>query len=97
MVSTPEMRQSCWRDGKVWRCGGAAASALAGKTGSQRVTCQERDRDTYGRMVAKCGVAGADLGEWMVLNGWAVAYRRYSYEYSRAEQALQIRQVFRLL
>ena len=26
-----------------------------------------------------------DLGEWMVANGWAVAYYLYSYEYSRAE------------
>ena len=31
-------------------------------------------------------VAGADLGEWLVLNGWAVAYVYFSYEYSRAEQ-----------
>ncbi len=37
-------------------------------------------------MVAKCAVAGADLGEWLVLNGWAVAYVYFSYEYSRAEQ-----------
>ena len=29
--------------------------------------------------------AGKDLGEWMLLNGWAVASHLYSYEYSRAE------------
>ena len=27
-----------------------------------------------------------DLGEWLVANGWAVAYVYFSYEYSRAEQ-----------
>lgn len=30
-------------------------------------------------------MAGEDLGEWMALNGWAVAYTYYSYEYTRAE------------
>ena len=26
-----------------------------------------------------------DINEWLVLNGWAVAYTYYSYDYSRAE------------
>ncbi len=84
-IDAPETRQLCRLDGKPWRCGEDATSALAGKVGRQHVTCQERDRDRYGRMVAKCRVAGSDLGEWMVLNGWAVAYVYFSYEYSRAE------------
>ncbi len=85
-IDAPEMRQSCWLDGKVWRCGGAAASALAGKIASRAVACQELDRDRYGRIVAKCAVAGVDLGEWLVVNGWAVAYYLYSYDYTRAER-----------
>ncbi len=32
-------------------------------------------RDRYKRMVARCTVAGEDLGEWMVSQGWAVADR----------------------
>ena len=62
-----------------------AATALTDKLGRLPVTCAELDRDRYKRIVTKCAVAGEDLGEWMVLNGWAVAYVRYSYEYSRAE------------
>ncbi len=85
-IDAPELRQSCWRDGKVWRCGGAAASALAGKIASRAVACQELDRDRYGRIVAKCAVAAVDLGEWMVAHGWAVAYVYFSYDYTRAEQ-----------
>ncbi len=49
------------------------------------VACEELGRDPYGRIVAKCSVASEDLGEWMVANGWAVAYYLFSYEYSRAE------------
>ena len=37
-------------------------------------------------MVAKCIVAGADLGDWRVPNGWAVACVYLSYDYTRAEQ-----------
>ncbi len=32
-------------------------------------------------MVARCTVAGEDLEKWMVANGWALAYRRYSLDY----------------
>ena len=84
-IDAPETRQSCRLDGKPWRCGEDAMSALAGKIGRQRVTCRELDRDTV-LTVAKCSVAGVDLAEWLVLNGWAAAYHLYSYEYSRAEQ-----------
>ncbi len=45
---------------------------MAGKIASRAVACQELDRDRYGRMVAKCTVAGEDLGEWLVANGWAL-------------------------
>jgi len=85
-IDAPESRQSCRLDGKPWRCGEDATSALGGMVGRQRVTCQELDRDRDGRIVARCGVAGMDLGEWMVSNGWAVAYYLYSYDFSRAEQ-----------
>ncbi len=70
---------------KPWMCGKYAANVLAEKIGRRSLACEERDRDRYGRIVARCSVAGEDLGEWMVANGWAVAYYLYSYEYSRAE------------
>ena len=85
-IDAPEARQLCRLDGKPWRCGQDATNALAGKIDRQRVTCREVDGRRRGRMVATCTVAGVDLGEWMVLNGWAVAYHLYSYEHSRAEQ-----------
>ena len=47
----------------------------------RRVTCQERDRDRYGRVVAVCRVGGEDLGAWLLGNGLALAYRRYATAY----------------
>ena len=84
-IDAPESGQLCHLDGSPWQCGKDAAYALADKINRRPVTCEDLGRDRYKRMVAKCTVAGEDLGEWMVVNGWAVAYYLYSYEYSRAE------------
>ena len=40
--------------------------------------CEERDRDSYGRIVAVCQLAGQDLNAWLVAQGWALAYRQHS-------------------
>ena len=85
-IDAPESGQSCQLDGKPWMCGRDAANALSDRIGRRAVHCVELDRDRHERIVAKCAVAGADLGEWMAANGWAVAYYLHSYEYSRAEQ-----------
>ena len=84
-IDAPEAKQLCQRDGEPWQCGKSATEALKSWIGDRPVSCEELDRDRYKRIIAKCLVDGQDLGEWMVLNGWAVAYVRYSYEYTRAE------------
>jgi endonuclease YncB( thermonuclease family) len=58
--------------------------------GIQVVTCVELDRDRYKRMIGRCIAGGEDLGEWMVLNGLAVAYYRYSDDYRDAEQLVKM-------
>jgi endonuclease YncB( thermonuclease family) len=84
-IDAPETAQVCRLDGKPWMCGKDAANALAEKISHRPVTCEDLGRDRYERMLARCTVAGEDLGEWLVANGWAVAYYQFSYEYSRAE------------
>ena len=51
------------------------------------VTCEERDRDRYGRVVAVCRHSGRDIYAWLVREGWALAYRRYSLAYVNEEAA----------
>ena len=51
------------------------------------VSCDPRDLDRYGRVVAVCFKGNEDLNRWMVANGWAVAYRRYSLDYAADEAA----------
>ena len=83
-IDAPEAKQNC-RDLKgEWQCGFEATNALAFFVAKNWVTCVERDVDRYGRVVAVCyagGIGGPDIGERMVLEGWALAYRRYSTDY----------------
>src|SRR5450759_2600163 len=64
--------------GERWRCGQQASFALADRIKRATISCEPRDRDRYGRTVAVCFKEDEDLNRWMVANGWAVAYRRYS-------------------
>ena len=43
--------------------------------------------DRYGRIVAVCRIGAVNLNAWLVLEGWAVAYRRFSGEYVLHEEA----------
>lgn len=91
-VDAPEMTQHCFTaENMPWRCGQQAALALADHIEGMTVSCAEQDWDRYGRMVAICSTDG-DLALWMVLNGWATAYRRYSDLYIGAEDHARIAQ-----
>ena len=86
-IDAPESRQTCEADGQTYRCGQQAALALADHIGQQAVTCEQRDVDRYGRVVAVCRAGAEDLNAWMVAQGWALAYRQYSTAYVGQEDA----------
>lgn len=87
-IDAPESAQLCTdEDGRQWRCGQKAALALAERIGTRSVACEGTGRDRYRRTLAICRIADADLNEWMVRQGWALAYRRYSTEYVPAEDS----------
>ena len=54
--------------------------------GGLPVRCEAQGTDRYGRTIATCSVQGEDIEAWMVLNGWALAYRRYSLDYVSEEE-----------
>jgi len=85
-IDAPESRQLCaTAEGQRWRCGQQAALSLADRIGHRQVSCTVRDIDRYGRFIAVCHQDGTDLNGWLVREGWAVAYRRYSRDYIRDE------------
>ncbi len=84
-IDAPEAKQTCASGDKEWRCGWEATNALANIVGKHWVTCSKRGVDRYRRVVAVCRAGPIDLNAWMVSNGWAVAYRKYSMDYVRDE------------
>lgn len=87
-VDAFEAEQTCRdRSGVAYGCGGRASRYLTGLIGTGLVSCTGRDVDRYSRLVAVCRVGAVDLGEALVRAGHAVAYRRYSSDYVRVEDA----------
>jgi endonuclease YncB( thermonuclease family) len=86
-VDAPESRQMCGPPDQLWPCGRRAANALSDWIGGRTVSCLVRRTDRFGRLIATCSVSGADMQDWLVRNGWAMAYRRFSMDYVAAEQA----------
>src|SRR4051794_21275964 len=66
-IEAPESGQTCLdAKGQRYGCGQKAALVLDARIGEGVVTCERKDMDRYGRMVAVCHVFGEDLGAWMV-------------------------------
>ncbi|KIZ00113.1 Succinoglycan biosynthesis protein exoI [Monoraphidium neglectum] len=90
-VDAPEKAQSCKNaQGADYSCGVNSLQALTARVGTSQVRCTVKSKDQYGRNVAACSIlspGGAeDMGEWLVSNGYAVAYRSISKEYVPAEE-----------
>lgn len=88
-VDAPERKQTCVADGSRWPCGERAARALATRASKRTIFCTEKDLDRYGRIAATCRLEGVDLNAWLVTEGWALAYRRYSDDYVEEEAHAQ--------
>ena len=87
-IDAPELHQSCNDDrGVRYACGEVARAELQRHVGDAPIMCVPVDRDQYGRAVARCYAGTEDLNRWMVANGWAVAYREFSRDYTPAENA----------
>ncbi|MFC3631676.1 thermonuclease family protein [Paracoccus angustae] len=85
-IDAVEKNQTCQdRRGREWPCGRHATEKLAAALDGQTVRCQVQDTDRYGRAVSVCEAGGKDINHWVVRNGWAVAYTRYSRDYEGAE------------
>lgn len=81
-VDAPELRQTCRRqDGSPWPCGQMAAAALSLHLGGRPVLCRLSGNDRFGRALGRCWAEGEEINAWLVREGWAVAYTRYSWRY----------------
>jgi endonuclease YncB( thermonuclease family) len=89
-IDAPEMDQVCLTSsGECWRCGEEARARLAEKIDRQFITCRANGEDRYGRTLATCrlGLSDVDLNAWMVSEGLALSFVRYSHRYDGDEAA----------
>jgi endonuclease YncB( thermonuclease family) len=84
-IDAPESAQLCQRDGQSYPCGQQATLALDRVIDQGYVTCNAKDIDRYGRIVAVCFLGNIDLNGWLVSQGYAIAYLKYSTDYAYAE------------
>jgi endonuclease YncB( thermonuclease family) len=86
-IDAPETRQTCeGRDGQTYECGRDSRAVMVELTRDRAVTCDPRDNDRYGRVVAVCRTEAGDINA-IVRRGWAVDWPRYSNgAYSREQQ-----------
>lgn len=80
-VDAPDFNQTCEdKQGGVFDCGKESASALSRwLTTLQPVQCEPRGNDNAGNVIAICYTAtGDDIGGWLVRNGYALDWPKYS-------------------
>ena len=80
-IDTPELKQTCIKDGVKNPCGIIAKKILIDKIGSNKVECISEGKDIYKRTLAECFVNGESLSSYLVRSGYAFAYRKYSKKF----------------
>ena len=92
-IDAPEMRQKCKKEFlkisstigfifyKDYNCGEVSKKKLKDKINKSEIKCISSSKDRYKRHIATCFKGQTNLNQWMVKNGYAIAYRRYNKKY----------------
>ncbi len=94
-IDAPEKEQKCT---KVWLtisflsfnkdypCGVISTNKLKNKINDKFVICKWTVKDRYKRFIAECFYNKTNINAWMVRNGYAVAYTKYSKKFVAQEK-----------
>ena len=85
-IDAPELNQYCFKNGKKILCGVLAKKALLKKIGNKVPKCVIEGKDIYKRILAECFVNEKSLSKFLVRNGYAFAYRKYSKKFIQDEE-----------
>ena len=75
-IDTPELKQTCIKEGVKDPCGVTAKEILIEKIGDNKVECISEGKDQYKRTLAECFVNDESLSSYLVRSGYAFAYRK---------------------
>tara|TARA_B100000945_G_C20109279_1_gene469537 strand:- start:24 stop:539 length:516 start_codon:yes stop_codon:yes gene_type:complete len=90
-IDAPEKNQFCkkvylsiliFNFQKEYPCGEKSTLALTKKLKGKIVRCELKDnKDRYNRNIGICFLRKKDINSWLVKNGYAISYKRYSNKY----------------
>ena len=85
-IDAPEINQTCVAsEGKV-ACGKISRDILITKVSNNKISCTDEGKDFYGRVLGECFVNGESLSRYLVREGFAFAYRKYSDKFILDEE-----------
>ena len=84
-IDTPELKQTCKKNSEIIYCGVEAKQLLIDKIGKDKVICVREGKDRYKRTLAECFVNDLSLSRYLVREGYAFAYRKYSKRFINDE------------
>nr|WP_162623888.1 thermonuclease family protein [Paracoccus saliphilus] len=87
-IDAPETSQTyAAADGSAWPRGQTTRSRMSQLVAGREVRWRQTDRDQHGLVLAICEAEGIDVGQVLVTEGLAWAYRRYSSDHPVAENS----------
>ena len=93
-IDAPEKKQQCqkmWLSisfltlNKNYQCGKISSNKLKVKINNKFIMCKSSNKDRYNRFIAECYKDKININKWMVSNGYAVAYKKYSKKFVTQE------------
>ena len=88
-IDAPEIKQTCIYQEIEYKCGEFSKNLLIKKISNQQVSCIRESTDQYGRTLAECFVGKESLSSYLVREGYAFAYRKYSDKFISDEAYAQ--------
>ena len=88
-IDAPEIKQTCIYQEIEFKCGEFSKNLLIEKISNQQVSCIRESTDQYGRTLAECFVGKESLSSYLVREGYAFAYRKYSNKFILDEEYAQ--------
>ena len=88
-IDAPEIKQTCIYQEIEFKCGEFSKNLLIEKISNQEVSCIRENTDQYGRTLAECFVGKESLSSYLVREGYAFAYRKYSDKFIPDEEYAQ--------
>ena len=85
-IDAPEQKQTCNFEDNEWNCGQEATLFLTNLINKKLVSCGVNDIDQYKRLVAVCFIENVNINKFMIISGWAIAYRYYSKDFIKDEE-----------